>query len=109
MPEGENIASCTKAIVFFATPQRGTEIMETVYMMIRISRLLGFTTARKLLNQLRPSSDYLHEASIKFNEVLKTVPMQLFSIYATLPIRSGLQKINLSEEKGGGGIYPRSG
>lgn len=87
------------AIVFFATPQRGAEILNGFYAAIQIARFLGLSTARRLVKQLRPGTDYLYEASIKFNEVLKAVQMQIFSIYATLPMPIAFQTKSVSTRR----------
>lgn len=70
--------------------------MNELYTTLQILRFLGLSTARRLVKQFRPGTDYLYEASIRFNEVLKAVPMQIFSFYASLPIQVLFLKKNVS-------------
>ncbi|RYP17689.1 hypothetical protein DL765_004367 [Monosporascus sp. GIB2] len=88
--DDRNMARHTIGIVFLATPHRGFKFMNAVRVYYPILRAMGLlsSAAWQCRQQLKPRSEYLFELSLRFNQVLKQIPIQVVSCYETVPTGS---------------------
>ena len=78
----------TIGIFFLGTPHRGLEIAKVFQFYGILGKACGIASVSPMMKEIKPKSEQLQNLSTQFRQVLKKVPIQIYSCYETRPVGS---------------------
>ena len=93
----QRLQNCTKAVLFFGTPHRGSEFSDLGETIRRIVSAVGFDTAKQNIRTLEIDSGMLEECHRRFQQLQSRQKIQIFTFHETHGI-TGISYLGLNHK-----------